>query len=88
MATRRAPRADTRAAVFAITADRCAQVLSRLLALIAQQDRVIERAQVECSARICRISLTVHDIDPHRAEIVAEKMRSLVRVRSVRLRLP
>ena len=77
-----------RAAVFAITADRCAQVTSRLLGLIAQQDRVVEWARVECSARTCRVSLAVHDLDPHRAEIVAEKMRSLVMVRSVRLRLP
>ncbi|MGK6319273.1 hypothetical protein [Sphingomonas sp. DT-204] len=87
MATGHAPRTAPRAAVFAITADRCAQVLSRLLGLIAQQDRVVEWAQVECSARTCRVSLAVHDIDSRRAEIIAEKMRGLVKVRTVRLRL-
>lgn len=78
---------ERRAAVFAITTERCPQVLCRVLGLVAQQDRLADAVRIESSARICRISLEIRDIDPHRAAIVAEKMRSLVRVRTVKLRL-
>ncbi|WP_343518298.1 hypothetical protein [Sphingomonas sp.] len=76
-----------RAAVFAITTERCPQVLCRVLGLIAQQDRLVDAVRVESSARVCRIALEIRGIDRHRAAIVAEKMRSLVRVRTVKLRL-
>ena len=83
----RAIEAAPPAARFAITTERCPQVLCRLLGLIAQQDRLVDAVRVESSARTCRISLEIRGIDPHRAAIVAEKMRSLVRVRTVTLRL-
>ena len=79
--------AQPRLARFAITTERCPQVLCRLLGLIAQQDRLVDAVRVDSSARICRISLEIRAIDPHRAAIVAEKMRGLVRVRTVKLRL-
>lgn len=79
--------AEQPAARFAITTERCPQVLCRLLGLIAQQDRLVDTIRVESSARICRISLEVRSIDPNRAAIVAEKMRNLVQVRTVKLRL-
>lgn len=78
---------ETRAARFAITTERCPQILCRLLGLIAQQDRLVDAVRVDSSARTCRISLEVRDIDAQRAAIVAEKMRTLVRVRTVKLRL-
>lgn len=81
------PSEEGRGAVFAITTERCPQVLCRVLGLIAQQDRVVDAVRVDSSARVCRISLEISGIDPHRAAIVAEKMRSLVRVRTVKLRL-
>ena len=82
------PDADAgREAAFAITAERCPQVLCRLLGLVAQQDRLVAWARVESSARTCRVSLGVRGIDPHRAGVLAEKMRSVVSVRTVRLRL-
>lgn len=72
---------------FAITTDPCPQVLCRLLGLIAQQDRLVDAVRMDSSARVCRISLEIRGIDADRAAIVAEKMRSLVRVRTVKVRL-
>lgn len=79
--------AEQPAASFAITTERCPQVLCRLLGLVAQQDRLVDAVRVDSSARICRISLEIRGIDPVRAAIVAEKMRSIVRVRTVKMRL-
>lgn len=87
MATRSKRAGEEAAAVFSITAERCPQILCRLLGLIAQQDRLVDWIEAQSSARTCRVSLGVRDIDPQRAAIIAEKMRSLVRVRTVRLRL-
>lgn len=79
--------ADARTAMFAITTERCPQILCRLLGLVAQQDRLVERFEVESSARRYRVSLSIPDIDRHRAEIMLEKMRSIVSVRTARMRL-
>lgn len=72
-------------AVFSITTEPCPQILCRLLGIIAQQDRLVDWVEAESSARTCRVSLSIRGIDPQRARIIAEKMRSLVRVRTVRL---
>ncbi len=88
MATRTGPKAGKREAVFAVTTERCSQVLCRLLGLVAQQDRLVDWVRVESTARTCRVSLGIQDIDPQRAEVMAEKMRGLVMVRTVSLRLP
>lgn len=88
MAIRGKRAADGDAAVFAITTEHCPQVLCRLIGLLAQQDRLVDWVRVDTGARTCRVSLAVSGVDRQRAEIIAEKMRGLVRVRSVRLRLP
>lgn len=71
--------------VFVITADRCPQVLSRLLGLIAQRDRLIGHVDAVDTRRVLRITLCVSDIDAGQAAIIAEKMRQMVAVRTVKL---
>lgn len=66
------------------TAD-CPQVLLRLLGLFAQQDLVplhvsARRSGVGLDVRICQASLV-----EHRANVIAEKMRSIVTVHLVQL---
>jgi len=73
-------------AVFVVTAERCPQILCRLLGLVAQQDRMVARVDALDTRRILRVELSVTDIDARSATILAEKMRQLVRVRTVRLR--
>lgn len=79
--------ADTRTASFAITAERCPQVLCRLLGLVAQQGRLVAWLHVKSSTRSYRVSLGVPEIDSHRAEILGHKMGALVSVRTVRVRV-
>lgn len=75
-------------AVYVITAERCPQILCRLIGLFAQQDRTVERLEAIDTGRIMRVTLCVRDIDPHRAMVIAEKMRQFVRVRTVKLQRP
>ena len=70
-------------ATFAITADLCPQILCRLLGLIAQQSRLIERAEAQRAANSLQLRICVAGLEEHQAEILAEKMRSLVPVRHV-----
>jgi hypothetical protein len=72
-------------AVFVIAADRCPQILSRLLGLFSQQDRMIERIEAVDTRRSLRITMRVADLDAQRAAIIAEKMRQMVKVRTIRL---
>lgn len=73
-------------AVFVVTADRCPQILCRLLGLVAQQGRMIDRVDAFDTGRILRITVCVADLDTCGAAIIAEKMRQMLRVRTVRLR--
>ncbi|MES2042797.1 MAG: hypothetical protein V4475_02910 [Pseudomonadota bacterium] len=73
-------------AIFVVTANRCPQILCRLLGLVSQQGRLIERVEAVDTRRILRVTLAVADLDAHRAAIIAEKMRQMVTVRTVRLR--
>ena len=70
-------------ATFAVTAELCPQILCRLLGLIAQQSRLVERVEAHQAPGCLKVRLIVTDMEAHQAEIVAEKMRSLVSVRSV-----
>ena len=72
-------------AVFLITAERCPQVVGRLVGLFSQQDRLIDRIDAVDTKRILRVSLSVSGLDTRRASIIAEKMRQLVKVRTVKL---
>ena len=75
-------------ASFVITTEPCSQVLCRLLGLIAQQGRMIEHVEARRRRECLEVTLSVDGIDPHQAEIVAAKMRSLVTVRTVSLIAP
>lgn len=68
-----------------IAADRCPQILSRLLGLFSQQDRMIERIEAVDTRRTLRVTMRVDDLDAQRAAIIAEKMRQMVKVRTIRL---
>lgn len=68
-----------------IAADRCPQILSRLLGLFSQQDRMIERIEAVDTRGMLRITMRVADLDTQRAAIIAEKMRQMVKVRTIRL---
>ena len=70
-------------ATFAVSAELCPQILCRLLGLIAQQSRLVERVEAHKEPNGLKVRLIVAGMDEHQAEIVAEKMRSLVSVRSV-----
>ena len=75
-------------ATFAIRTELCPQVLCRLLGLIAQQGRLVDRVEARRRARSLHVSLSIAGIDRQQAEIVAAKMRSLVPVRKVCLVTP
>ena len=68
-----------------VSAAPCPQVLLRVLGLFAQQDLLLDHIDASRTRRSLRITISVSDLEPHRATIIAEKMRQVVRVRSVRL---
>lgn len=76
----------TAGAIFIVTTDRCPQILCRLLGLVSQQGRLIERVDAVDTRRILRVTLAIADLDARHAAIIAEKMRQMVTVRTVRLR--
>lgn len=78
-------RPGERAATFSIVADHDPQLLCRLLGTIAQQDRLVRAMTLSSTTRRQRVRIGLADIDLHRAEILAERMRRFVHVRSVRL---
>ncbi len=73
-------------AIFVVTANRCPQILCRLLGLVSQQGHLIERVEAIDTRRILRVTLAIADLDARHAAIIAEKMRQMVTVRTVRLR--
>ena len=81
--SRRGSSAGTR---LVVTAERCPQVLLRLLNLFAQQDLVIDHVAASTSRRSLRATICVSNCDEHRLAIIAEKMRQLVMVRTVEVR--
>lgn len=68
---------------FVVRADRCPQLLCRLLGLFAQQDRMIDAVDARTTPRRLVVTLWVAGMDDHRAEIVAAKMRQMIAVRDV-----
>jgi hypothetical protein len=71
---------------FLVTAERCPQVLCRLIGLVAQQDRLTSRVDAIDTGRILRITIHVSGLGERGAAIIAEKMRQSVNVRTVRQR--
>jgi hypothetical protein len=76
---------DPAKATFAIQTDICPQILCRLLGLLAQQGRLVERVDARRRPEGLDVRIEIAGIAEHHAEIVAAKMRSLVSVRAVRL---
>jgi hypothetical protein len=76
---------DSAKATFAIQTDICPQILCRLLGLLAQQGRLVERVDARRRPEGLDVRIEIAGIAEHHAEIVAAKMRSLVSVRAVRL---
>ena len=74
-----------RAATFVISATPCPQLLCRLLGYIAQQERLVEAMDAAMRGDAMRVSIRIAAIDTHRAQLLAEKMRMLVQVRTVTL---
>lgn len=72
-------------AEFRILAKASPQLLMRIFGLFAQQDRMPDRATVEVAKGALEIVLAADDFSRHRAEVVAEKIRSLVGSHSVDL---
>lgn len=74
-------------ALFEVTGDICPSLLNRILGLLAQLDLTPLELTLRRDEQEVSIRLVQDDLEPHRAEIVAEKMRSIVTVRSVALTL-
>jgi len=73
-------------ATFMATAEKCPQVLLRVIGLFAQLNLVVDRVEVSRSSRALRIAVTISGLDAHRIAIIAEKMRQMVMVQTVRVR--
>lgn len=78
----KAPRSDL--ARLEVVADICPQVFLRTLGLVAQRDVVPLSILFECSARRLRFEIEIGGLSERDAEILAAKVRALIRVRSAR----
>lgn len=72
-------------AKFRILAEASPQLLMRIFGLLAQQDRMPDRATVEVAKEALEVVFTANGFPRHRAEVVAEKIRSMVGSHSVEL---
>ncbi len=81
-------KAPTRGAVFVVTADRCPQILCRLLGLVAQQNQILGRVDAITTRNIFRVTFCVPEMEARHATIIAEKMRQFIGVRTVKLQAP
>lgn len=76
----------TAAAHFRIRAQAEPQTLARLVNYFAQLGLVSQRVRAEQVEDIFNVSIEQPDIDDHQAQIIAERMRSSVLVKTVELR--
>ena len=74
-------------ATFLVSASACPQLLCKLLGYVAQQARLIDNLIARCRADRMVIVLCVSGLDAHRAQVLAEKFRSVVAVNHVKLSL-
>ena len=77
--------ADRCTARWSIAASPHPQLSLRLLGLLAQQDRVPRSMQGELDAEHFRLEIVIDDFPQRAAELIAEKMRSMVGVELVDL---
>jgi hypothetical protein len=68
---------------FAIAGDACPQLALRLLGLFAQQDLLPAEVTIRCNLDAVEMAIIQPGLDPHRAGIIAEKMRAMIMVREV-----
>lgn len=72
-------------AKFQIRGDPSPQLLLRIFGLLAQQGRMPQRATVEIVDGEMEVGMATCALTSHRAEVVAEKIRSMVGSYSVQL---
>ena len=72
-------------AVFRVRGDASPQLLMRILGLLAQQDKMPDRATIEKVDETLEVTLALGGLVRHRAEVVAEKVRAMVGSHSVDL---
>jgi hypothetical protein len=77
--------AATRSAAFDVRADRDPNVACRVLGHFAQLGLTPSRVQISTFDDELRLRVLQPDLGEHAAEVIAEKLRALVRVRAVRL---
>ena len=70
---------------FRVRGDASPQLLMRILGLLAQQDKMPDRATIEKVDETLEVTLAIGTLARHRAEVVAEKIRSMVGTHSVQL---
>lgn len=74
------------AATFDIRGTASPQLLSRLVGLIAQQDRIPDQVLAVRDGEALAVTIRLADLDDRRARILADKMRAVVAVARVALR--
>lgn len=72
-------------AAYTVRAISCPQIVSRLLGHFAQQNLVPASIRSRCWGDTLAIAIEQPDLSEHQAEVIAEKMRSIVTVTSVSL---
>lgn len=65
-------------AQFEVLGDASSQLLMRIFGLLAQQDLLPEHATVHQRDDVLEVRMRTASLSRHRAEVIAEKMRSLV----------
>ena len=68
-----------------VRGDATPQLLMRILGLLAQQDRMPDRATIEKVNETLEVTIAISALPRHRAEVVAEKVRSMIGTHSVQL---
>lgn len=71
--------------LYLIEATSCPHVVLRLLGLFAQQGLLPERVEAHCSGGAMSIRIWQLGLAEHSAHVIAQKMASMVSVRSVYL---
>jgi hypothetical protein len=74
-------------ALFLVRGLTSSELLSRIVGLLAQQSRTPRNVSMRRVGGALVIRIALDEIDGQRARILAEKMRSLAIVRSVKLQL-
>ena len=72
-------------AEFRIRAEASPQLLMRIFGLLAQQDKMPDHASVELTHGTLEMGFAATGLPRHRAEVMAEKIRSMVGTHSVQL---